>query len=206
MNTVLKENENWILSEKPEGLLSVPGKGPDKSDCHYARLLQVYPELLVVHRLDQATSGLMVWARNKASQRELSRQFEQRIVYKEYEALLTASPGNRDDRQGEIRLNQRLDIDNRPMQIVDEEQGKLSITRWTLLDEEDSRLFRIRLFPETGRTHQLRLHMASCGSPILGDRLYGGADAERLALHACVLRFLDPLTNEVIQWQSEVPF
>lgn len=206
MTAVLKENENWILSEKPAGLLSVPGKGPLKADCHYSRLLSLYPELLVVHRLDQATSGLMIWARNRESQRALSRQFEERKVHKEYEALIPAPPLNTDDLEGEIRLHQRLDIHNRPLQIVDEELGKLSITRWKLLGQEASGLFRIRLYPETGRTHQLRLHMASCGTPITGDRLYGGAEAERLALHACVLHFIDPLTSREIRGQSEVPF
>ena len=207
MNTVLKLSDNWLISEKPAGLLSVPGKGPDKADCHYSRLLTEYPELLVVHRLDQATSGLMIWARNKESQRGLSRQFEARKIQKEYEALVSASPGKSHEKvEGEIRLYQRLDIENRPMQIVDDERGKLSITRWKLLGRENSGFWRIRLFPETGRTHQLRLHMASCGTAILGDRLYGGSVAERLALHACVLNFSDPVTGEAVSIKSAVPF
>jgi tRNA pseudouridine32 synthase / 23S rRNA pseudouridine746 synthase len=206
MNPILKESDNWLISEKPAGLLSVPGKGPDKADCLYSRLLLDYPELLVVHRLDQATSGLMLWARNKESQRVLNRQFEERKIHKEYEALIPAPPGKNDETEAEIRLYQRLDIDHRPMQIVDEEKGKLSITRWKILGRDDSGLWRIRLYPETGRTHQLRLHMASCGTPINGDRLYGGAEAERLALHACLLSFSDPVSGEAVCFESTVPF
>ncbi|MDC7233226.1 MAG: RluA family pseudouridine synthase [Spirochaetales bacterium] len=204
--SILKIYEDWLVCEKPAGLLSVPGKGPDKQDCLYSRLLKEYPELLVVHRLDQATSGLMVWARNKESQRDLSRQFEQRLIRKEYEALIPALPGTAGQREGEIRLHQRLDVENRPLQIVDEELGKLSVTRWKIVGQEPSGFWRIRLYPETGRTHQLRLHMAHCGCPIAGDRLYGGRDAERLALHAALLGFSDPAGGEAVILESPVPF
>ncbi len=212
---ILHSTEDWIISVKEAGLLSVPGKGPDKADCHYSRLLKDYPELYVVHRLDQATSGLMVWARTKEAQRDLSRQFEMRQTRKEYEALICGRPGgasptdSSESGEGEIRLSQRLDVDNRPMQIVDEEQGKLSVTRWKLLGPEGNGIWRIRLYPETGRTHQLRLHMASAGCPILGDRLYGGPESEgekRMALHAALLGFTDLATGEFVQFESEVPF
>ncbi|MDC7240202.1 MAG: RluA family pseudouridine synthase [Spirochaetales bacterium] len=211
---ILEIRDSWIITVKEAGLLSVPGKGPDKADCLYARLLNEFPEIYTVHRLDQATSGLMVWARTKEAQRALSRQFELRQTRKEYEALICGRPsaekaGEADPEEGEIRLHQRLDVDNRPMQIVDEEQGKLSVTRWRLLGPEGEGIWRIRLYPETGRTHQLRLHMKTAGCPISGDTLYGTPEAEkadRMALHAALLGFTDPGTGEAVQFESDVPF
>jgi len=195
--------EGWIITEKPAGLLSVPGKGPDKADCLYSRLQKNRPEVLVVHRLDQATSGLMVWALDGECQRQLSRQFENRQVKKEYEALVA---GIMPENEGVIEMKQRLDVDNRPLQIADEVHGKLSVTRWKVLDVMPGNISRVRLYPETGRTHQLRLHMASLQAPILGDRLYGGPDFQRLALHACSLEFHDPLSGHKVIFNSEVPF
>lgn len=193
----------WLITEKPPGLLSVPGKGAEKADCLYSRLQADYPEILVVHRLDQPTSGLMVWALNKEVQRHLSRQFEERKIHKEYQALVA---GRLPRREGTLRLRQRLDVENRPLQIVDEVQGKLSVTRWKVLEELPGDTTRVQLFPETGRTHQLRLHMASLDTAILGDELYGGRNSERLALHACKLEFEDPETGIIRQFESSVPF
>jgi len=195
--------EGWIITEKPAGLLSVPGKGPDKADCLYSRLQKVYPKILVVHRLDQATSGLMIWALTGECQKQLGRQFENRQVKKEYEALIAGVPP---ENEGLIEMKQRLDIGNRPMQIRDDVHGKPSVTRWKVLDVMPGSVSRVRLYPETGRTHQLRLHMTSQRTPILGDRLYGGPDFQRLALHACTLEFQDPLTGENRIFYSEVPF
>jgi len=145
----------------------------------------------------------MVWALTGECQRHLSRQFENRQVKKEYEALVTGIlPGN----EGVIEMKQRLDVDNRPLQIADEVHGKLSVTRWKVLDVMSGNISRVRLYPETGRTHQLRLHMASLQVPILGDRLYGRPDFQRLALHACSLEFRDPLSGHTVIFSSDVPF
>jgi tRNA pseudouridine32 synthase/23S rRNA pseudouridine746 synthase len=204
---VISLREGWLVSEKPAGLLSVPGRGPEKADCLLSRLAESYPDILTVHRLDQATSGLLIWALDKDHQRRLSRLFEERKVRKEYEALICGTPA---EEEGEIRLKQRLDVDNRPMQIVDEELGKPSVTRWRVLDRRSDGLCRIRLYPETGRTHQLRLHMASRGWPILGDNLYGGllnnTNAERMMLHACRIELEDPDTGETLRFCSKIPF
>jgi tRNA pseudouridine32 synthase/23S rRNA pseudouridine746 synthase len=200
---VLDSAPGWLITEKPAGLLSVPGRGPEKADCLYTRLQKEYPTILVVHRLDQATSGLMVWALNKEVQRQLGRQFEDRIVYKEYQALISARLPEGKER---LELRQRLDVEHRPLQIVDEIQGKISVTRWRVLEELPGGIYRVQLLPETGRTHQLRLHMATLKAPILGDQLYGGPEYTRMALHACVLEFEDPETGSIRRFESPVPF
>jgi tRNA pseudouridine32 synthase/23S rRNA pseudouridine746 synthase len=200
---VIESHDSWILTEKPAGLLSVPGKGPEKADCLYSRLQRDFPDILVVHRLDQPTSGLMIWARNKEAQKQLGHQFEQRLIHKEYQALLSAGLPRE---EGVLELRQRLDVDRRPLQIIDEEKGKLSLTRWRLLGEESGGHWRVQLYPETGRTHQLRLHMAAMKAPILGDSLYGGPPFHRMALHACVLEFIDPESGCVQHFESVVPF
>ncbi len=203
LNYLVSLREGWLVSEKPAGLLSVPGRGPEKADCLLARLAESFPGILTVHRLDQSTSGLLLWALDKERQRKLSRLFEERRVHKEYEALICGSPS---EDEGRIELKQRLDVDNRPLQIVDEKLGKPSVTRWKVLERRPDGLTRIRLFPETGRTHQLRLHMAHRGWPILGDGLYGGRDAERMMLHACLIEFSDPVTVQNVRFESRIPF
>lgn len=204
--TVLYENDDFLILEKPPGWLSVPGKGPDKQDCLVNRLKTTYPGVLVVHRLDQATSGLMVFTLNKETQRFLGRQFEERRVVKEYEALLLGEI----EKEGEITLRQRLDPENRPYQVVDRERGKPGTTAWLrteLLFRKGLTLSRVRFRPLTGRTHQLRLHARELGHPILGDRLYGpaGSDLEpRMYLHACSLEFDGPSGR--VAFASAVPF
>ncbi len=148
----------------------------------------------------------MVWALTKEAQRELGRQFENRIVSKTYEALIEGVPG---DPSGEICLKQRLDVENRPRQIVDSLQGKEGRTSWEVLETLPGGISRIRLKPHTGRTHQLRLHMAYLGTPIVGDRLYGNGDTSRygrMCLHASTLKFTHPLSGEPVEFSSPVPF
>jgi len=201
---IIHRDPDFIITEKPPGLLSVPGRGPDKADCLFSRLAEDFQELRVVHRLDQPTSGLMVWALNLPAQRELSRQFEQRQTRKEYQALIS---GPLPSPQGEIRLKQRLDPDNRPLQVVDPLQGKEGITQWEVLSGPDEKPVRVRLIPRTGRTHQLRLHMARSGCPIEGDSLYGdGEPGGRMCLHACGLAILHPVSGELLEFRSPVPF
>ncbi|WP_269790280.1 RluA family pseudouridine synthase [Stenotrophomonas sp. Iso1] len=193
-----------LVAEKPAGLLSVPGRLPENQDCLVSRLQALYPDVLTVHRLDQVTSGLMVYARGKAMQSALSGQFEKRLVSKRYEALLE---GLLDGDAGEVALPMMRDWPNRPRQKVDFELGKPALTRWRLLGTDaEARHSRVELEPVTGRTHQLRLHMTSIGHPIVGDLLYGASPARRVCLHASRLVFVHPVTGEVMEFVSGCAF
>jgi tRNA pseudouridine32 synthase/23S rRNA pseudouridine746 synthase len=156
------------------------------------------------------TSGLLVLGLDEGAQRDLSSQFEERIVEKSYAALLPRwpipGPGEDLPDEGIIDLSMRADLDRRPVQIVDHEQGRPAVTRWRVLAREVDRL-RIRFEPVTGRTHQLRVHAAAgLARPIIGDGLYGGEPAPRLMLHAATLSFLEPGTRRRVAFESPVPF
>ena len=196
------QDDHLLIVNKPAGLLSVPGRGEDKQDCLSARIQQLFPEALVVHRLDMATSGLMVFARGEAMQRELSQMFREREVTKRYVAL---AEGVLEHEVGEIDLPLIVDWPNRPKSKVDHESGKPSLTRYRLLSIEDGDS-RVELEPITGRTHQLRLHLASIGHPIIGDTLYDGRSAERLMLHATRLAFDHPITAKPLYFKSGAPY
>ncbi|MDH3349772.1 MAG: RluA family pseudouridine synthase [Desulfobulbaceae bacterium] len=207
--TIIHQDDSLVVVEKPGGVLSVPGRGPDKQDCIVNRLKNVIPSCMeqpAVHRLDMDTSGLMVLALCSDAHRNLSRQFQEREVEKRYEALLD---GEVEEERGEIQLSFRLDVDNRPHQIYDPVHGKLGITLWEKLGVEN-RLTRIAFTPVTGRTHQLRVHAAhelGLGYPIIGDRLYGGGKlGDSLMLHARYLRFRHPESGETLRFESKVPF
>jgi tRNA pseudouridine32 synthase/23S rRNA pseudouridine746 synthase len=173
-----------VAINKPAGLLSVPGRGPDKQDCALHRVLQQHPEALVVHRLDQATSGLLLFARTLQAQREISADFEQRRTHKQYEAIVW---GELQDESGEIDLPLGADWPNRPRQQVDPIHGRPSLTRWRRLHAQDGQT-RLLLEPVTGRAHQLRVHLLAIGHAIVGDALYDPArPAPRLMLHAAHL-------------------
>lgn len=211
---VVGMGEGYVVVNKPAGLLSVRGKGPDKTDCVVSRVASMFPEAtgpLIVHRLDMDTSGLMVVALDASSQRHLSRQFETRTVEKRYVALLEGLVGAPGD-EGVIDLPMRLDIENRPYQIVDHEQGKPSVTEWRIIGHDvigERECTRIEFSPTTGRSHQLRVHAAAgLRAPILGDVLYGAgeASASRLMLHATMLRFDDPLSDERASFESDPAF
>lgn len=202
MPEILFQDSHLLIVNKPAGLLSVPGRGEDKQDCQSARIQQLFPEALVVHRLDMATSGLMVFARGEAMQRELSRMFREREVTKRYVALVA---GVLENEVGEIDLPLIVDWPNRPKSKVDHESGKPSLTRYRLLGIEDGDS-RVELEPITGRTHQLRLHLASIGHPIIGDTLYDGRKAERLMLHATRLAFDHPITAKPLYFESVAPY
>ena len=223
-----------LVVNKPAGLLAVPGRGVEKQDCLSARIQQELPDALVVHRLDMATSGLMVFARGAEMQRRLSQRFREREVAKRYMAVVTGKvePENisgtpsltlpqwvrgrlphlpfEDSWErcyGEVNLPIAADWPNRPRQKIDVEKGKHSLTRYLLLAHDaDANISRVELEPVTGRTHQLRVHMAAIGHPILGDALYGDGVAERLMLHARKLSFAHPLSGEPMTLTSEVPF
>jgi tRNA pseudouridine32 synthase/23S rRNA pseudouridine746 synthase len=199
-------DEDILVVDKPTLLLSVPGRGPQKQDCLVSRLAAEHGEVLAVHRLDWETSGLMVLARNKAAHRELSRQFQEREVAKQYIAVVY---GEVRTERGEVDLPLICDWPNRPRQKVDMEQGKPSLTRWELLEKGRDRC-RLLLHPYTGRSHQLRVHMLSMGHPILGDPLYAEGEAlvmaERLLLHASFLQFSHPASGERLSFTSAAPF
>jgi tRNA pseudouridine32 synthase/23S rRNA pseudouridine746 synthase len=199
-------DEDILVVEKPTLLLSVPGRGPQKQDCLVSRLSAEHGEVLAVHRLDWETSGLMVLARNKAAHRELSRQFQEREVAKQYIAVVYGDVGAE---RGEVDLPLLCDWPNRPRQKEDMEQGKPSLTRWGLLEKGSDRC-RLWLRPHTGRSHQLRVHMLSLGHPILGDPLYAVGEAltmaERLLLHATQLGFTHPHSGKAMVFESPPPF
>lgn len=193
-----------LVVEKPAGLLSVPGRLPENQDCLVARLQASFPDVLTVHRLDQVTSGLMLYARGRQLQAALSMQFEQRRVHKRYEAVVE---GRVAGEAGEISLPLICDWPNRPRQMVDLERGKPALTRWRVLARDAGQAWtRVALEPVTGRSHQLRLHMASAGHPIIGDCLYGAAPAPRVQLHACRLGFVHPVSGAEMAFASPSPF
>jgi len=205
---ILYDDNALLIVNKPSGLLSVPGRGEDKQDCLVSRVQVDFPDALIVHRLDMETSGLMVLARDKMTHRQLSSLFQQRAVQKRYIAVVDGVP---QDTMGSIDLPLICDWPNRPRQKVDHQQGKPSRTLFTVLGPGiDAHSTRLELVPETGRSHQLRVHLQSLGHAILGDRFYASEQARakspRLLLHAVSLAFTHPLSAEPLQFVSEAPF
>lgn len=197
-----------LVVNKPSGLLSVPGRGEDKQDCLIHRVQRAYPDALIVHRLDCDTSGLIVVARGKAMHRSLSLMFQERQVDKRYVAIVDGRP---EPARGKVELPLLVDWPNRPLHKVDFEHGKPSLTRYRVLRHDpltDSS--RVALVPETGRTHQLRVHMQAIGHVILGDALYADpvarAKAPRLLLHAEFLAFRHPVTGEAVEFECPPEF
>lgn len=203
---ILHEDEYLLVVNKPPFLLSVPGRGPDKQDSVATRLAAHYPTVKTVHRLDWETSGLMVFALNAEVHRDLSRQFEQRLVSKRYVAVVEGVVAQD---AFDIDLPLICDWPNRPRQIVDHDNGKPSQTQVKVMCREQDRTH-LSLTPITGRSHQLRVHCQSIGHPILGDPLYGSEEgkalADRLLLHAEYLAFIHPKTHEREEYVSEVPY
>ena len=201
---IIYQDEYIVAVNKPQALLSVPGLGPDKQDCMISRLLQLIPDAKVVHRLDCYTSGIMLFAIGIEMQRALSRIFHDRKINKEYIAIVNQWF---EEQQGVIRFPMRCDIDNRPHQIVDYEHGKSAITHWQVLQRSPDSV-RLLLKPETGRTHQLRVHCAAMGHPIIGDGLYGNDEIKqpRMLLHADNLLFEHPVTHEKMHLFADCEF
>jgi tRNA pseudouridine32 synthase/23S rRNA pseudouridine746 synthase len=206
--TLVHVDDALIAADKPADLLSVPGRGPENADCLSARLQSVYADALIVHRLDMATSGLIVFGRGAEAQRSLSIAFAERRIAKRYVAIVAGLVA---DEAGEIDLPLIADWPNRPRQMVDRARGKPSRTRWRVLsrDTEHGRT-RIELEPVTGRSHQLRVHLQAIGHPILGDTLYAPpatADASpRLLLHASRLQLPHPVDGRQLELLSPPPF
>lgn len=210
---IIYQDSDIVVVNKPSEMLSIEGKGEDKQDCIASRVRSFFPSCIsqpCIHRLDQATSGLMVLGLTKEAHDRLSRDFESRNVHKEYEALVD---GLILEQSGTIELPIRLDVDNRPHQIVDFDDGKKAITDWVRLSIENisgSKVTRLRLIPRTGRTHQLRVHCASgLKCPILGDALYGKESikkAPRLMLQARSLSFRHPVTGIPMSFVLDADF
>ncbi len=203
---LLYQDHDLIVLDKPSGLLSVPGKKPENIDSLQQQAKKQFPSVSIVHRLDMATSGLMIMALNKASHRHISKQFELRQVSKTYHAQVF---GHLTPEQGSVQSPLIADWPNRPRQKIDFVDGKAATTHWQVL-QRTAKYTLVALTPITGRSHQLRVHMLSIGHPILGDDLYAHAEAlamsPRLQLHACYIGFMHPSTQLPLSFYSAAPF
>jgi tRNA pseudouridine32 synthase/23S rRNA pseudouridine746 synthase len=206
---IVYEDDRLILCNKPNGLLTVPGKDPSLADCLEARVQASYPQYpnaKVVHRLDKDTSGLLLLAFDKPALGSLGSQFEHRKVEKYYIARVW---GDLEGDSGLVDLPLATDWENKPRQRVDHEGGRASQTKWEVLAREGG-VTRMKLTPLTGRTHQLRVHMLALGHPILGDTFYAEGPARdaagRLQLHAEMLQFSHPKDHVVHRYFAPAPF
>ncbi len=202
---VLHDDHEVLLVNKPSGLLSVPGKGPELADCLITRVQAVFPTALLVHRLDRDTSGVMIFALTPHAQRHLGLQFEKRMTKKVYVARVW---GELTERTGTIDLPLIVDWPNRPKQMVDHENGKSAQTDWKVMRAKPDET-RVRLMPRTGRSHQLRVHMLALGHPILGDPFYAEGPARehpRLMLHSESLQFRHPDGGKGTRITAKAPF
>ncbi|MFX0546141.1 pseudouridine synthase [Roseovarius sp. S1116L3] len=200
---VVHEDYEVLAVMKPDGLLSVPGKGDHLADCLLTRVQAAFPTALLVHRLDRDTSGVMVFGLTAHAQRFLSEQFRERKARKTYVARVA---GRMEGKKGEVDLPLIVDWPNRPRQMVCHETGKPSLTEYRVLKAGDDES-RVRLWPKTGRTHQLRVHMLALGHPILGDPLYGPDDGQaRMMLHAEELRINHPESGRGMSFRAKAPF
>jgi tRNA pseudouridine32 synthase/23S rRNA pseudouridine746 synthase len=203
---VIYEDDAILLLNKPYGLLSVQGKPLHHKECLEFRVKDAYPEATAVHRLDHSTSGLILFARTEALKSLISRQFQERTVKKVYRARVW---GEVAEEEGVIDVPLRKNWEDSPRQMVCYERGKRAVTRWKVLERGEGATL-LELYPETGRTHQLRLHTLHIGHPILGDELYAPDPAydaaSRLLLHATELSFEHPATGETVSFRSEPDF
>lgn len=192
---VVYEDDHIIAVNKPSGLLSVPGRLEEHYDSMWSRLLESYPDVKVVHRLDMSTSGLMVFGKNRHVEAALKKQFQYRLTHKVYYARVW---GEVEQQEGEVDLPLCCDWPNRPKQMVSHEHGKPSRTLYQVAKREEKTTV-VRLFPITGRSHQLRVHMQAIGHSIVGDEFYAEQEAyqfsERLELHAAELSFYHPRSH-----------
>lgn len=225
---VLYADDDLLVVNKPAGLLTVPGRGPDKQDCLIHRLLPHFANARIVHRLDMATSGLVMLGQNHAAHRQLSMQFQERLVKKAYTAVVH---GKLNPPEGSVDLPLICDWPNRPKQMVCHENGKSSLTYYQTIDitmdissstalnddnesggntEAANDVTRVLLTPITGRSHQLRVHMQALGHPILGDELYAHPEAlqaaPRLLLHAHWLEFAHPVSTKTLSFTAPAMF
>ena len=207
--TVYEDEDIWVV-DKPAGLLSVDGKSLKVSLL--SRLERVNPEVKLIHRLDMDTSGLIIFAKNKAAQSHISKQFIERMPQKQYQALVLGTLAVA-GKKGEIDIPVRYEPTLKPRHITDPDWKKHALTHYEVLHHElraGQAVTRVALYPITGRSHQLRVHMTHIGHVIIGDPIYAEGLAlslsPRLCLHAHTLRLKHPVMNSWMQWQSEVPF
>ncbi|WNC73141.1 pseudouridine synthase [Thalassotalea psychrophila] len=203
---IIYQDEDIVVLNKQSGLLSVTGRLPEHQDCLQTRVCRVFPTATIVHRLDMATSGIIIMALNKPSHVSISRQFEQRQTEKYYIARVL---GHIKEPIGEITLPLICDWPNRPIQMVCYERGKQAQTHYQVLSQ-DKHTTLVKLKPVTGRTHQLRVHMRELGHPIMGDRLYAPKEAtkgrKRMSLHSQFYAIFHPRTGERIEFDADCPF
>ena len=210
---ILFHDEHIMVVNKPSGLLSVPGRLAENHDSIISRIQTMHPDAMAVHRLDMDTSGIMVVGLTKDAISNLGKQFNQKTVTKRYVALVDGIIPD----EGEVNLPLRCDIENRPLQIVDFEQGKESRTLYCRLDNSfisndynRPHISSVKLIPVTGRSHQLRVHMAQTGHAILGDRFYASDEVmnrtDRLCLHAFYLNFSHPISGNKLEFTSKPEF
>ena len=208
---IVYQDNDIVVFNKPSGLLTVPGRLPEHQDCLQNRVLKVLPTATVVHRLDMATSGIILMALNKPAHVAISRQFEKRLTQKSYIARVF---GKIEKTQGSVEQPLICDWPNRPKQKVDHENGKAALTHYSVLsyrENNDKKITTlVELTPVTGRSHQLRVHMLFLGHPILGDRLYAHQQAltmsNRLQLHAKMLQITHPVSAQTLTFSKACPF
>ncbi len=195
------------MIEKQAGLLSVPGRLPEHRDSAYLRVLKKYPNAKITHRLDMATSGILMFAKHRDAEVAVSKMFQARTVQKNYIALVQGKLAG----EGSVEVPLLTDWENRPCQMVHFELGKAAKTLYQVLDYSEAEdISRVLLTPVTGRSHQLRVHMQYIGHPITGDKLYHPepyqSPLKRMALHACFLAFQQPLSGQSVAIHGSVPF
>jgi tRNA pseudouridine32 synthase / 23S rRNA pseudouridine746 synthase len=204
---LLYEDNDLVIIEKPAELLSVPGRLPEHHDSAYLRVLSIYPEAKITHRLDMATSGILMFAKHRDAEVAVSKMFQARAVTKHYTALIQGHLQG----TGQVDVPLITDWENRPRQMVHYELGKKSLTLYEVLQYDALQdITRVKLTPITGRSHQLRVHMLHLGHPITGDQIYHPnakqSPLKRMALHASYLAFTQPLSGETLIIESNVPF
>ncbi len=204
---VIHQDEDILVLDKPNGLLSVAGRREDLHDCLESRAQGLFPQSLIVHRLDMETSGLILMAMNPQAHRNIGLQFERRKTQKEYIARIW---GHIEEDEGCVDLPLRCDWPNRPLQMVDLSHGREAQTHWKVIEREPGGITRLALYPITGRSHQLRVHMREIGHPILGDDFYAHDQAfraaDRLHLHAHKLMIHHPKNGEKTWFTADCPF
>lgn len=204
---VLYEDEDLVIIDKPAELLSVPGRLPEHHDSAYLRVLALYPEAKITHRLDMATSGILMFAKHRDAEVAVSKMFQARSVTKQYNALVQGELSG----TGQVDVPLITDWDNRPRQMVHYELGKKALTFYEAMHyDAEQDITRVKLTPITGRSHQLRVHMLHLGHPITGDQIYHPnakqSPLKRMALHASYLAFKQPLSGADLAIQSIIPF
>ena len=205
--SILYEDDDLVIIEKPAGLLSVPGRLPEHHDSAYYRVLEQFPNAKITHRLDMATSGILMFAKHRDAEVAVSKMFQARTVKKNYIALVQ---GKLPD-TGRIEVPLITDWENRPRQIVHFELGKQALTLYEHLEYDEAKdVSRVLLTPITGRSHQLRVHLQYIGHPITGDKLYHPEPTRsplgRMALHASYLAFTQPLSGVELEIVCEAAF